>query len=95
MEAMFDRRVLLMSATYCFWLVGAAGVFMWIPAIIKELSTQAITETGLLSTLPYIAALAGLLVIGRVSDRTGQSRQAGLSFPVLSWLLPAAIGAHA
>jgi MFS family permease len=44
---------------------------MWIPAIIKELSTQAITETGLLSTLPYIAALAGLLVIGRLSDRTG------------------------
>jgi sugar phosphate permease len=71
LEAMFDPRVLLMSATYCFWLVGAAGVFMWIPTMIKELSTQAITETGMLSTLPYIAALAGLLVVGRVSDRIG------------------------
>jgi sugar phosphate permease len=70
-QAMLNRSVLLMSATYFFWLVGAAGVFMWIPAIIKELSTQAITETGLLSTLPYFAALAGLLVIGRISDRTG------------------------
>jgi sugar phosphate permease len=70
--AILDRRVLLMSATYCFWLVGAAGLFMWVPAIIKSLANQGVVATGLLSTLPYIAALVGLLVIGRVSDRTGQ-----------------------
>jgi sugar phosphate permease len=72
LAAIFDRRVLLMSATYCFWLVGAAGLFMWVPAIIKSLTNNGVVATGLLSTLPYIAAFVGLLVIGRVSDRTGQ-----------------------
>ena len=94
-EAMFDRRVLLMSVTYCFWLVGAAGVFMWIPAIIKELSTQAITETGLLSTLPYIAALGGLLVIGRVSDRTGnRAKPVCLSLFFLGFFLLLSVLTH-
>ena len=72
LDVIFDRRVLLMSATYCFWLVGAAGLFMWLPAIVKSLSSDGIMATGYLSTLPYIAAMGGLLVIGRVSDRTGQ-----------------------
>jgi sugar phosphate permease len=72
LAVIFDRRVLLMSATYCFWLVGAAGLFMWVPAIIKSLTNHGVVATGLLSTLPYVAAFVGLLVIGRLSDRTGQ-----------------------
>ena len=72
LAAILDRRVLLMSATYCFWLVGAAGLFMWVPAIIKSLTNHGVVATGLLSTLPYVAAFVGLLVIGRLSDRTGQ-----------------------
>ena len=73
--AILDRRVLLMSATYCFWLVGAAGLFMWVPAIIKSLANHGMVATGLLSTLPYLAALLGLLVIGRLSDRTGHRKR--------------------
>ncbi len=93
--AMLNRSVLLMSATYFFWLVGAAGIFMWIPAIIKELSTQAITETGLLSTLPYFAALAGLLIIGRISDRTGnRTRPVYVSLFFLGFFLLLSVFSH-
>jgi sugar phosphate permease len=70
--AIFDPQVLLMSAVYCFWLIGAAGLFMWVPAIIKSLSGRGITYTGYISTLPYIAAMIGLFVMGRISDRTRQ-----------------------
>jgi sugar phosphate permease len=71
-KAIFNPQVLLMSAVYCFWLVGAAGLFMWIPGIIKALSGRGITYTGYISTMPYIAAMIGLLVVGRISDRTKQ-----------------------
>ncbi len=74
-EAILHPQVLLMSAVYCFWLIGAVGFFMWVPAIIKSLSNQGIVNTGYISTLPYVAALIGLFVLGRMSDRTGQRRQ--------------------
>lgn len=71
-KAIFHPQVLLMSAVYCFWLIGAAGLFMWIPAIIKTLSGRGVTYTGYISTLPYLAAMAGLFVVGRLADRTRQ-----------------------
>ena len=71
-RAIFHPQVLRMSGVYCLWLIGAAGLFMWIPAIIKALSGRGITYTGYISTMPYIAAMLGLLVVGRISDRVRQ-----------------------
>jgi sugar phosphate permease len=69
-NAILNPQVLLMSAVYAFWLIGATGMFMWIPAIIKTLSGAGVTYTSYVSTLPYIMAMAGLLVAGRISDKT-------------------------
>jgi sugar phosphate permease len=88
-SAVFDRRVMLMSAVYCFWLVGASGLFMWIPAIIKSLSGRGITYTGYISTVPYIAAMIGLFVAGRIADRTRRRGYvvAGSLFGLATFLL--------
>jgi sugar phosphate permease len=69
-NAILNPQVLLMSAVYGFWLIGATGMFMWIPAIVKTLSGAGITYTSYVSTLPYITAMVGLLVAGRISDKT-------------------------
>jgi sugar phosphate permease len=69
-KAILHPQVLLLSAVYLFWLVGAVGFFTWVPAIMKQISSAGVTGTGFLSALPYVAALAGLLVIGRFADRT-------------------------
>lgn len=69
-NAILNPQVLLMSAVYAFWLIGATGMFMWIPAIIKTLSGAGVTYTSYVSTLPYITAMVGLLVAGRISDKT-------------------------
>jgi sugar phosphate permease len=69
-EALLHPQVLLLSAIYLFWLLGAVGFFTWVPAIMKQISAAGITATGFLSALPYAAALIGLLVIGRFADRT-------------------------
>jgi sugar phosphate permease len=69
-QVILHPQVLLLSAVYLFWLVGAVGFFTWVPAIMKHISAAGITTTGYLSALPYVAALIGLLVIGRFADRT-------------------------
>ncbi|MCI2422332.1 MFS transporter [Saccharopolyspora sp. K220] len=69
-QAVLHPQVLLLSAIYLFWLLGAVGFFTWAPAIMKQISSASLVNTGLLSTLPYLAALVGLLVVGRFADRT-------------------------
>jgi sugar phosphate permease len=69
-NAILSPQILLMSAVYALWLIGATGMFMWIPAIIKELSGAGVTYTSYVSTLPYITAMIGLLISGRISDKT-------------------------
>ena len=69
-QAILHPQVLLLSAVYLFWLLGAVGFFTWVPAIIKQVSSAGVTGTGFLSALPYVAALIGLLVVGRFADRT-------------------------
>ena len=95
-DAILNPQVLLMSAVYCFWLVGAAGLFMWVPAIVKSLARHGIVATGLISTLPYIAALIGLLVIGRLSDRTGRrARLVWIALFLLGLFLLLSVVVHA
>jgi len=74
-EAIFHPQVLLLSAVYFFWLIGAVGFFMWLPAVLKQVTGSDLTKTGYLSALPYACALIGLLVLGRIADRTGMRKQ--------------------
>lgn len=74
-QAILHPQVLLMSAVYFFWLIGAVGFFMWVPAIIKTMSNSGIANVGFISTFPYIAALLGLIILGRISDRTNKRSQ--------------------
>jgi sugar phosphate permease len=69
-QAILHPQVLLLSAIYLFWLLGAVGFFTWVPAIMKQISSAGVTATGFLSALPYLTALIGLVVIGRFADRT-------------------------
>ena len=51
---------------------GSYGLTLWVPTIVKALSGYNNFEVGLMSALPYIAAAAGMVLIGRSSDRSGE-----------------------
>ena len=51
---------------------GSYGLTLWVPTIVKGLSGFTNAEVGLISALPYIAAAAGMVLIGRSSDRSGE-----------------------
>jgi ACS family tartrate transporter-like MFS transporter len=55
--------------------IGLYGTGFWMPQIIRSLDPGFTNfEIGLLMTLPFLAALAGMILWGRHSDRTGERR---------------------
>ncbi len=55
----------------------------WVPAIIRGFGVKSALTIGMLSTLPYIAALVGVVLVGRHSDRTLE-RQYHSALPYLA-----------
>ncbi len=47
------------------------GVFLWLPRILKEAAGPGVS-VGMLNALPFVVALAGMVLVGRHSDRTGE-----------------------
>lgn len=71
-----DARVWELSAAYFSLCVGMYGLVMWMPTIIGEiLGPQAgPMHVGLLSAIPYLGGVVGMVLVGRHSDRTGERR---------------------
>jgi MFS family permease len=64
---------LLTAIRFC----GASSnvtIGFWVPSIIRGFGVKSNFAIGILSTVPYIAALVGMLLVGRHSDRTRERR---------------------
>ncbi|MDR3531392.1 MAG: MFS transporter [Rhodopila sp.] len=59
---------------YLFFQVGDCGFMMWLPTILKNLTREGMTLVGLLSAVPFLAAMAGLYLIAYYSDKSGKRR---------------------
>ncbi|KVL30740.1 MFS transporter [Burkholderia sp. MSMB1835] len=68
LAALRDRRVLLLAALFLPFPLCIYGLSLWLPTIIHAFGTGDAT-TGLLSAVPYLFAVVGLLVVPRHSDR--------------------------
>lgn len=51
---------------------GSYGLNLWIPQIVKGLSSQSNLMVGFISAIPYAAAALAMLWCGRSSDRSGE-----------------------
>ena len=69
-NALLRGDVLLLSAQYFFWSLGVYGFVLWLPTIVRQGSSFTIGKTGLLSALPYLAAIILMLLVSLVSDKT-------------------------
>ncbi|MGS1003873.1 MFS transporter [Burkholderia glumae] len=68
LSALKDRRVLLLAALYLPFPISIYGLSLWLPTIIKGFGVSDATA-GWLSAVPYLFAVAGLLIVPRHSDR--------------------------
>jgi len=73
-EVFRSGRVWTFCAVYFALVVGLYAISLWMPLILRSLSTMSNLAIGLVSTLPYFAACIAMVLIGKHSDRSGERR---------------------
>ncbi|GJD87486.1 Putative tartrate transporter [Methylobacterium hispanicum] len=82
--AITNPKVLFLSAIYFVYQVGNLGIGMWMPQIIKSMSTDLTHfQVGLVATIPYAFATLVMVLWSKNSDRTGE-RQKHTALPLLA-----------
>ncbi|MDQ2846143.1 MAG: MFS transporter [Actinomycetota bacterium] len=67
-------NAIVLSAQYLLWSVGVYGLVFWLPSIVKHLTQRGIGSTGLLTAVPYAAAIIAMLAVSAASDRLASRR---------------------
>jgi MFS family permease len=67
-------RVWLMSAIYLSFVMGLYGVSFWLPTIIKATGVKDAFMIGLLSAVPFAAAVVAMIVVARSADKLRERR---------------------
>jgi sugar phosphate permease len=70
-----QRNVVRLCVNYFFWSLGIYGFVLWLPVVIRNGTGAAMGRTGLLTAMPYVAAVALMLVVSHLSDRSGRRRE--------------------
>lgn len=73
-DGLLNGRVWLLASTYFFFTMGLYGISFWLPSIIHDSGVADPLDVGLLSALPYFAALIAMILVGRSSDRRKERR---------------------
>jgi MFS transporter, ACS family, tartrate transporter len=50
------------------------GIFLWLPRILEDASSGSSVPISVLTAIPFVAALAAMVLVGRHSDRTGERK---------------------
>lgn len=74
-QVLTSWNVIILSIQYALWSVGVYGFVFWLPTIVKAASRQGIGVTGLLSAVPYAAAVVLMVLASYASDRLGWRRR--------------------
>lgn len=69
-EALKLRVVILLCLQYALWGIGVNGFVIWLPSIIKAAPGVGIVQTGWLAAVPYILAVAAMIIISYLADKT-------------------------
>ncbi|MBA1194096.1 MFS transporter [Pseudomonas entomophila] len=65
---------LMLGLIYFLIQVASYGLNFWAPQLIRSAGTESPVAIGLLTAIPYICGAISMVVIGRLSDATGERR---------------------
>jgi MFS family permease len=74
-QVLRDPRIWLLCLVNFTLLSGVYTINFWLPAMIGELGVSDLKTIGMLTALPYLAALVALVWYGRRSDLAGERRR--------------------
>jgi ACS family tartrate transporter-like MFS transporter len=67
-------RVWLLSSVFFMHSVANYGIFLWLPKLLQDVSGAEGLRLTIATSVPFVAALAAMVWVGRHSDRTGERR---------------------
>ena len=73
-DAFRSGKVWALSAIYFSLMIGLYGIAFWLPTIVEAFGIKGYFGVGLVTAIPYAVAVAGMIVLSRHSDRTGERR---------------------
>lgn len=73
-DAFKSGRVYALCVIYFTLMIGLYGISFWLPSIVKAMGVKGYLEVGLITAIPYAAAVVGMVFLSRSSDRTGERR---------------------
>jgi len=71
---LLDGNLWLMTLIVICYTSGQYGYSVWLPTLLSGLTRMSLGKVGLLSSLPFLAALGGLYVFGAMSDKRRNRR---------------------
>jgi MFS family permease len=82
-DVVSNSVVLRLTAVYFLIQIGFYGLNTWLPTVVGNITGGAIWQVGLITAIPYIAAMIGLWFNARAADRSGRySRYVFLSMVI-------------
>ena len=73
-DGLMSGQVWALSLLYVLFIMGLYGISFWLPSIIKQSGVTDVVWIGLLTAIPYTAALIMMYVVGTSSDRRKERR---------------------
>jgi ACS family tartrate transporter-like MFS transporter len=73
MRSFWDPRVLLLTLNYLGIVTASLGLLIFLPQIVKSLGFTNM-QVGWVTMIPYLCGAAAMVVVGWLSDRTGERR---------------------
>ena len=67
-------KVWLLALIYFTFIMGLYGVSFWLPQLIKATGVKDVLDIGMLTAIPYSAAVVLMIVLSRSSDSSGERR---------------------
>jgi sugar phosphate permease len=80
-DALRNRNVILLVAVWFLLQLGFNGFGMWLPTVVKSVTGGNNMSVGIISALPWLAAIIGVFINSRHSDKTGE-RKWHIAIPV-------------
>src|SRR5262245_40113559 len=73
-QALRHPAVLMLTVGLFFTYTGGYAVWFWMPTMLQRLTGWSIERVGWIGSIPFIAGLVGMLLLGWSSDRSGERR---------------------
>ncbi len=73
-KALRNPKVWILGLMYFGVVMGLYGISFWLPTLIKATGISNPLDVGFLSAIPYIAAVAAMLVVGASADKRRERR---------------------